>query len=175
MFRFGLPKIKEAAHAEDRLSERTNLDKSILKSLRKDITKAPIPYGDHHVELSDGSFAVLKDVSRKGRKRHVVATVYSSDMTPPGVNIARSIKQRTPNKDVYLGSMEGPNIQEDAGSQKTRSKRLTSGRFGLTRNQRVKDSLRRVQAKGSYSRRKFPGGFSSSSTYSFSSSSRTDK
>ena len=172
MFKLGLPQVKLGAHAEDRLTERTNLDPSIIKSLRKDIQKAPIPYGSHHVELEDGSFAVLKDVSRKGKKRHVVATVLGPDMKPPGVNIARSMKQSTGNKDVYLGEASGPNMDHKEGSQHLTSNKGRSGKFGLSRRERIKNRLNKMQEKGEYSHRRLPNGFQSSQSYSYSSSTR---
>jgi hypothetical protein len=171
MFRYGLPLIKEGAHADVRLSERTNLDKGVLKSLRRDLKKTPVPYGSHHVTLDDGSFAVLKDVSNKGRKRHVVATVLGSDMSPPGTNVTRAFRSTSKGKEVYIDKSEGPNMEQESGRQTLSTPNKHSGKFGATRRERLRDSLNRRQEKGSFSHKKLPGGHSSSEEYSFSSSS----
>lgn len=67
-------------HAEQRLRERTQLPASTLTRLRKKMDGKRFPSGAQHVVLRDGSYAVLKDIGG----RHVLATVLSRNMQPPG-------------------------------------------------------------------------------------------
>ena len=169
MFNLFLPMSKLGAHAEDRLAERTNLDSSVIKSLKKDLQKTPVPYGSHHVELEDGSYAVLKDVSQKGRKRHVVATVLAPHMSPPGTNITREFMQDQPDQQVYVAKSKGPNVSQEEGTRDIQRKNLRKGSFGATRNERLRDRLKQTQQKGDYMHKRIPGGFQSSESYSYSS------
>ena len=173
MFNLKLPMVKEGAHAEDRLAERTNLDPSILKSLRKDVKSTPIPYGSHHVVLDDGSFAVLKDVSRQGKKRHVVATVLSPDMNPPGTNITEAVGSSAKGREAYLAKSRGKNTVQETGRQRLRTRLRDSGKFGTTRRSRSRGKLQNSSEKGGYTHKKIPGGFSSSSSYSYSSTEKS--
>ena len=175
MFRYGLPLIKEGAHPASRLTEITNLAKTVLKSLRKDLKKAPVPYGTHHVVLDDGSFAVLKDVSTRGRKRHVVATILDPTMNPPGTNITRAFKSTSKGREVYIDSSKGPNVSQESGSQALKTPSKKSGKFGVTRRERLKDSLNRRQEKGSYTHKKTPRGYSSSEEYSVTTASTSTR
>lgn len=77
---------KKDDHPTQRLKERTNLNPKIIGELRQAIKKNQdkIPEGDHHVELDDGSRAVIKEI----RRRHVLATILASNMTRyPGQNL----------------------------------------------------------------------------------------
>jgi len=170
MFHLRIPLVKEGAHADDRLAERTNLDPSVLRNLRRDVKSTPIPYGSHHVVLDDGSFAVLKDVSRKGQKRHVVATVLSPEMNPPGTDITETISNSSEGRDAVIRKSRGKNAVQESGSQRLRSRLSDSGKYGTTRRERIKNRLKDSKEKGGFSHKKIPGGFSSSSSYSYSSS-----
>lgn len=72
--------IKHALHADDRLKERTRLSPEVLTRLRRQVLRRRLPRGTHHVRLGTEGYAVLKDVGG----RHVVATVLSRNMRPPG-------------------------------------------------------------------------------------------
>ena len=72
--------IKHALHADDRLKERTRLSPEVLARLRQQLHRRRLPSGTHHVRLGTEGYAVLKDVGG----RHVVATVLSRHMRPPG-------------------------------------------------------------------------------------------
>lgn len=90
---------KVAAHADDRLKERTNLNPAVLKRLRARLATKQLPRGTHHSVFRDGSYAVLKDVGG----RHVVATVLSRNMHPPGVDHSATLRKRaTIEKLAYL-------------------------------------------------------------------------
>ena len=140
MFQYGIPKV--AAHADDRLAERTNLDPQLLKSLRKDVKRAAIPYGSHHVALEDGSFAVLKDVSRAGKKRHVVATVLSPDMNPPGTDITSEFGSKSSGQDVYVANAVGPNIRETRGRYTKHKPNEFIRKYGKSRDSRLRNALK---------------------------------
>lgn len=75
--------LKFAAHADDRLKERTQLPPEVLARLRRALRRTRLSPGVHHHRFRDGSAAVLKPAGR----RHVVATVLSRDMHPPGTDV----------------------------------------------------------------------------------------
>lgn len=80
---------KLAAHADDRLRERTRNSPKTLAYLRYRLRRTTLPGGVHHVRLPDG-FAVVKP----GGKRHYVATVLSDDMNPPGRDVTLRLRGR---------------------------------------------------------------------------------
>jgi|APSaa5957512576_1039674.scaffolds.fasta_scaffold175015_2 hypothetical protein len=80
------------AHADQRFRERTSLPRKELVQLRRALKRARLSPGAHHYRFSDGSSAVLKPV----RRRHVVATVLSRNMQPPGQNVAHLLKVASP-------------------------------------------------------------------------------
>lgn len=85
--------MKLADHPAERMAERTNLPPEALAKLRALLGKTDskhIPKGDQHLRMPDGSSAVLKDIG----KRHVVATFYSRNMTPPGRDMRMSLSMR---------------------------------------------------------------------------------
>jgi 8-oxo-dGTP pyrophosphatase MutT (NUDIX family) len=85
--------MKLADHPSERMAERTNLPPEALAKLRALLGKTDskhIPKGDQHLRMPDGSSAVLKDIG----KRHVVATFYSRNMTPPGRDMRMSLSPR---------------------------------------------------------------------------------
>lgn len=166
MFAYGIPKT--AAHAEDRLAERTNLDPSVLKSLRDDLNSAAIPYGNHHVALEDGSYAVLKDISRKGKKRHVVATVLSPEMSPPGTDVTREFASSEKGRLAYMSLSKGPMTREQRGGfLRTRPNEFRK-RYGKDRKERLRNALKRTQEGGNHTIKKLPGGFSSTTSQYYS-------
>jgi hypothetical protein len=79
-------------HALGRLKGRTKIKPKVLYELRKALKKSDIPPGTHYVPLSGGGFAVVKDVG-KTKKKHVVATILSAEMTPPGMDVSSSLKK----------------------------------------------------------------------------------
>lgn len=84
--------MKVAAHADDRLKQRTPLSPDVLHRLRKTIRKKSFPAGVSHVPLRDGhgttqGYAVLKPANGT----HVVATVLSKTMKPPGPNVEQIV------------------------------------------------------------------------------------
>jgi len=74
---------KTAAHADERLRERTKARPRVLHELRKKLRKIKLERGTHHARIPGYGIAVLKDVG----KRHVVATVLSDSMRPPGKDV----------------------------------------------------------------------------------------
>jgi hypothetical protein len=171
MFHYGLPSfLKQSAHADDRLAERTNVPQSVLDQLRRDIKKSPIPHGDHHVTLEDGSFAVLKDVGRGGEKRHVVATVLSPSMSPPGTDVTEAVSRETPNTRSAVYTSAGPRAQQRGGShieQKVyRDRGTLSAQEGHERSERIRDRIRNVRARSESRVSRAPGSFSESHSYS---------
>lgn len=172
MFTGGLPSfLKESAHADDRLAERTNVPPSVLHNLRRDIKSAPIPFGTHHVTLEDGSYAVLKDVSRGGAKRHVVATVLGPGMSPPGTDVTEAVMKETPATSSRVYSAAGSHAKEQGGSHVERrvfrDKDELTARAGMERSERLRDRIKNVREKSSRSVSRSPNSFSES--YSFSS------
>lgn len=84
---------KQALHADDRLKERTTLSPEVLTRLRRQVLRRRLPRGTHHVRLGTEGYAVLKDVGG----RHVVATVLSRHMRPPGKELQLSkVAQQVP-------------------------------------------------------------------------------
>jgi hypothetical protein len=81
---------KLAAHADDRLKERTQLHPRVLTALRSRLAGRKLPRGTHHSVFRDGSYAVLKDVGN----RHVVATVLARNMRPPGADMSAELRKR---------------------------------------------------------------------------------
>lgn len=71
---------KLAAHADERLKERTKARPEVLSALRKRLRAIKLSRGTHHVRIPGGGYAVLKDIGG----RHVVATVLAHNMNPPG-------------------------------------------------------------------------------------------
>lgn len=59
--------------------------------MRKRLDWAKIPPGTHHIKLPEG-YAVLKDVGRS-KPHHVVASVLSAQMHPPGRELSSLLKQ----------------------------------------------------------------------------------
>lgn len=90
--------IKLAAHADDRLKERTKLSPAVLQRLRARLATKQLPRGTHHSIFRDGSYAVLKDVGNK----HVVATVLSRNMRPPGTDHSATLRKRAVLEKVAL-------------------------------------------------------------------------
>ena len=82
---------KKLPHAEKRLLERTSLDPAILVRLRKRLKGSSLPAGDHHVAVGSDS-VVLKEISTRAGKKHVVASVYSGRMRPPGRDVGSLLK-----------------------------------------------------------------------------------
>lgn len=82
---------KKLPHAEKRLMERTSLDPAILVRLRKQLRGKKLPAGDQHVSIGDGS-VVLKEISTRAGKKHVVASVYGGRMRPPGRDVGSLLK-----------------------------------------------------------------------------------
>lgn len=82
---------KVAAHADDRMRERTQLSPEVLTRLRRALRKTYLSPGLHHHRFSDGSTAVLKPIGTPrtpaGLRRHVVATVLARTMRPPGTDV----------------------------------------------------------------------------------------
>ena len=111
---------KLAGHAEDRLHERSHMPAETIKGLRSRIRSAKIPPGTHHVVLPDGSYAVIKDVSKpEGKSRHVVATVLASHMRPPGYDLSTEIYSVTPHAVQKFRFDEGPGQSRRSKSHKT--------------------------------------------------------
>ena len=100
--------VKLAGHPEDRLVERTSLRPRALDPVRKGLRRANLPAGSHHVRLSDGSFAVVKDISKGGQQpRHVVATVLSESMSPPGYDVTYDVMDVDPDDVRVVNFSEG--------------------------------------------------------------------
>lgn len=107
--------LKVAGHPEDRLRERTGLPVRVLDPIRKGLKRANLPAGTHHVRLQDGSFAVLKDVgSKRGQPRHVVATVLSGSMSPPGYDVTYDVMDVDPDDVTVINLSEGPKAKRSS-------------------------------------------------------------
>lgn len=91
---------KTALHADDRLRERTRLKPEVLKRLRQQVSRARLPRGTLHARLGGEGYAVLKDLGG----RHVVATVLSRNMQPPGPDVTSHL-ERTPMKTRTLDDL----------------------------------------------------------------------
>ena len=108
--------IKLAEHAEQRLAERSGINPGVLQDLRVNIRGASIPEGTHHAVLPDGSYAVIKEVGRGNKKKHVIATVLSPGMRPPGYNLSTEIHSIRP------GEVKRTRVDKGPGqSRKSRS------------------------------------------------------
>lgn len=163
--------LKLAAHAEDRLLERTQLNPNILGDIREDLRHADIPRGTHHVVLPDGSYAVLKDVSRGNRQRHVLATVLSPEMRPPGRDLTIDIRGYTNSgqarREVSLTNRPTLQLVEDRGARResnrdfdtravhtSRDKKTPTARdqhAAFSKTKRGKDSVSHVETYSSRS------------------------
>ena len=80
---------KLAAHADDRLRERTKAPPKVLHDLRKKLRKIKLERGTHHTRLSGYGVAVLKDTGKK----HVVATVLTDNMRAPGKDMTMRLQR----------------------------------------------------------------------------------
>lgn len=75
---------KTAGHVEDRMSERApGSYKDILK-IRRVLRKKKLKRGQTYYAPVTGGYAVIGDVGRR-RRRHVVKTILSPEMKPPGL------------------------------------------------------------------------------------------
>lgn len=83
---------KTALHADDRLKERTTLSPSVLRRLRRRVGVVSLPSGTLHARLGGQGYAVLKDLGG----RHVVATVLSRHMRPPGRDVTEKLMFNRP-------------------------------------------------------------------------------
>lgn len=83
---------KTALHADDRLKERTALSPSVLRRLRRRVGVVSLPSGTLHARLGGQGYAVLKDLGG----RHVVATVLSRHMRPPGRDVTEKLMPNRP-------------------------------------------------------------------------------
>jgi hypothetical protein len=99
--------IKLAGHAEDRMIERTQYHPDMLIPIRQGLQGKQLPRGSHHVRLPDGGFVVVKDVGKRDKPRHVVATVYSEDMSPPGYDITYDVMDAQPEDVRVIKLLEG--------------------------------------------------------------------
>lgn len=99
--------IKISGHAEDRLMERVNLHPDALMPVRQGLRGKNLPRGSHHVRLPDGGFVIVKDVGRRDKPRHVVATVYSEDMSPPGYDVTYDVMDAQPEDVRVVKLLEG--------------------------------------------------------------------
>ena len=80
--------VKVAAHADDRLAQRTQHTPERLRKLRRQLLSRRLPRGTHHTRLETDGYAVLKDLGN----RHVVATVLSRHMQPPGKDVSQRFR-----------------------------------------------------------------------------------
>lgn len=123
--------LKIAGHPEDRLAERTQLSPRALDPVRKGLKRANLPAGSHHVRLKDGSYAVVKDVSKRGAQpRHVVATVLSEDMSPPGYDVTYDVMDVDPDDVRVVNFSEGDNAKRK--STYSASERRGPGSYAFT-------------------------------------------
>lgn len=77
---------KLADHADDRRQERTDLTPAEVAALKARVRKLQpllLPDATYHHGWSGRGYAVVGPVGRK-RKKHVVKTILSPTMTPPG-------------------------------------------------------------------------------------------
>ena len=109
--------LKLAGHPEDRLAERTSLPPEALLPIRRGLHGKNLPRGSHHVRLDGGGYVVVKDVGRDGNPRHVVATVLSEDMSPPGYDVTYDVMDAEPNDVRVVKVMQG----KDRGRSETYS------------------------------------------------------
>lgn len=109
--------LKLAGHPEDRLAERTSLPPEALVPVRQGLRGKHLPRGSHHVRLDGGGYVVVKDVGRRGNPRHVVATVLSEDMSPPGYDVTYDVMDAEPDDVRVVKVLSG----KDRGRRETYS------------------------------------------------------
>ena len=109
--------LKLAGHPEDRLAERTSLPPTALVPIRHGLRGKNLPRGSHHVRLDGGGYVVVKDVGRRGAPRHVVATVLSEDMSPPGYDVTYDVLDAEPDDVRVVKVLKG----KDRGRKETYS------------------------------------------------------
>lgn len=114
---------KQALHADDRLRERTSLPPEVLGRLRASLRATQLPRGTHHTRLGTEGYAVLKDTG----KHHVVATVLSRNMVPPGKDVTArmGIKKEA-------GADAGQDHHRSLKSVRSLKRKLTPGDILLT-------------------------------------------
>ena len=115
--------LKLAGHPEDRLAERTSLPPEALIPVRQGLQGKHLPRGSHHVRLDGGGYVVVKDVGRRGHPRHVVATVLSEDMSPPGYDVTYDVMDAEPDDVRVIKVLKG----KDRGHKETYSASQRSG------------------------------------------------
>lgn len=90
--------MKTAAHAHDRMVERTPLEAAHVDRLQASVDALGLDPGTYHVPLrGDGGvlhgYAQFKGVPN--RKGPVLATVLSADMRPAGSDLTEMLRART--------------------------------------------------------------------------------
>ena len=81
---------KKTPHVERRIAERTpNLRPSFIPAIEAAANAQQLKAGKtYHSPLPGGGNAVLQSVGKPGRQKHVVKTVLSPSMTPPGMRLS---------------------------------------------------------------------------------------
>lgn len=82
--------VKGAAHADDRLKERTKFPPQTLHDLRKDLRRLELPAKAYYKPLRDDSGVVVAyaQIRRVPNRKHpVITTVLSNHMAPSGYNM----------------------------------------------------------------------------------------
>lgn len=108
-------------HADVRLKERTRLSPEVLARLRQQLHRRRLPSGTHHVRLGTEGYAVLKDVGG----RHVVATVLSRHMRPPGKEMTFSKVAQLPTAPGGVPGVPIPVVYRPGQSPQERAARAS--------------------------------------------------
>lgn len=87
--------VKGAAHAHDRMEERTPFARSNVRPLQRAVDTLGLPPGSYHVPLRGRDGAVLGYAQFKavpGRSHPVLATVLGREMSPSGQDVGTLVK-----------------------------------------------------------------------------------
>jgi hypothetical protein len=87
--------VKGAAHAHDRMEERTPFSRDNVRPLQRAVDMMGLPPGNYYVPLRGRDGTILGYAQFKGvpnRKHPVLATVLGPEMRPSGVNLSTLVK-----------------------------------------------------------------------------------
>ncbi len=87
--------VKGAAHAHDRIEERTPFSRNNVRPLQRVVDSLGLPPGSYHIPLHGRNGEVLGYAQFKSvpnRKHPVLATVLGPEMTPTGTNVSSYVK-----------------------------------------------------------------------------------
>ncbi len=158
-----LEKIARAGHVIKRLNERApGVDSALLPEIEAAANRQDLdPQRSYHAPLPGGAYVVLGPVGKKGDQRHVIKTVLSPEMRPPGrmlKGMPRTVGTMADWKAVNSSNLEA--TRYDAGNKRLEVKFKGGGHYGYKDVPPAKArGIRRAKSAGKYFHRNIKGTF----------------